>query len=74
MDGRNNLPDDERREQAQTNDRLAHWQAWLAENDQLTATILRCRQGHPVDVDALWQAARVGLEERDERNLQTGSI
>ena len=62
------MPDDEQRQQEQTNDRLARWQAWLAESDQLATAILKRRQGQPVDIDALWQAERAELERRDKRN------
>jgi prevent-host-death family protein len=44
---------------------LARWQAWLAESEKLTADILERRHGEPLDVDALWQAARADLEARD---------
>lgn len=59
------MADYERLQQEQVRDRLAHWQAWLAENEKLTAKILARRGGQPLDVDALWQAAREDLEARD---------
>jgi len=46
---------------------LARWQAWLAESESLTADILERREGVPMDVDALWRAARADLEARDDR-------
>jgi len=44
---------------------LAQWEDWLAESEALTAEILARREGKPLDVDALWSAARADLEERD---------
>ena len=60
------MADYERLQQEQANYRLAHWQAWVAESAKLTAEILARREGQPLDVDALWQAARADLEARDE--------
>jgi len=51
----------------QNSDRITRWKTWLAENRQLTADILRRRNGEPLDVDALWEAARADLEERDDQ-------
>jgi prevent-host-death family protein len=50
-------------------DEAARWQAWLAESAALGAEILARREGQPPDVDALWQAARGDLEERDAQHL-----
>ena len=61
------MADYERLRQEHTQDRLARWQAWLAESDRLAAEILARREGRPLDVDALWQAARADLEARDEQ-------
>jgi len=63
------MADYERLLREQVNDRLAHWQAWVAESEKLTAEILARRAGEPLDVDALWQAARADLEARDEQIL-----
>jgi len=63
------MADYERLRQEQTNERLAHWQAWVAESKKLTAEILARREGQPLAVDALWQAARADLEMRDEHIL-----
>jgi len=46
---------------------LTRWQAWLAESERLAADILKRREGAPLDVDALWRAARADLEARDYR-------
>ncbi|HEY90155.1 MAG TPA: type II toxin-antitoxin system Phd/YefM family antitoxin [Thermoflexia bacterium] len=59
------VADYEELQQAQADVRLARWEAWLAANDQLAAGILARRAGEPLDVDALWQAARADLEARD---------
>lgn len=48
---------------------LLHWEAWQAESEKLTADILARRQDRPLDVDALWQAARADLEERNAQTL-----
>ena len=63
------IADYERLQREQVNDRLAHWQEWVAESDELTAEILARREGEPIDVDALWQAARGDLEARDDQVL-----
>ena len=63
------IADYERLRREQTNERLAHWQTWVAESAKLTAEILARREGQPLDVDALWQAARADLEARDEHIL-----
>jgi prevent-host-death family protein len=63
------IEDYQRLEQEQTSQELAHWQAWLAESESLTAKILERRNGELLDVDALWQAARAELEARDAQVL-----
>jgi prevent-host-death family protein len=63
------IDDYERLEQEEVEKSLAQWEAWLAESQELAAGILARRQGKPLDVDALWQAARADLEERDARTL-----
>ena len=50
-------------------DEQARWQAWLTDSAALGAEILARREGQPPDVDALWQAARADLEERDAQHL-----
>jgi len=61
------IADYERLRQEQAHERLTHWQAWMSESAELTAEILARREGQPLDVDALWQAARADLEARDEQ-------
>jgi prevent-host-death family protein len=56
-------------EQESVEKAMAEWKAWLAESEKLTADVLARRQGRPLDVDALWQAARTDLEERDAQTL-----
>jgi prevent-host-death family protein len=46
---------------------LADWASWLAESRELDAGILSRRQGWPLDVDTLWQAAQAEREQRDEQ-------
>mgnify|MGYP001043520592 CR=1 FL=1 len=43
---------------------LERWQGWVAESNALAAKILDRRSGEPLDVDALWDAARKDLEAR----------
>jgi len=45
----------------------ARWEAWLAANQKLAEEILARRGGKPLDVEALWSAAREDLEARDAR-------
>ena len=61
------MADYERLQREQVDDRLAPWQTWVAESDKLADEILARREGEPLDVDALWQAARADLEARDEQ-------
>jgi prevent-host-death family protein len=63
------IEDYERLEKENVETTLAHWEAWLAESKELTANILARRGGRPVDVNALWQAARADLEERDAQTV-----
>ena len=65
------MADYERLQQEQASERLAHWQAWMTESDKLAAEILARREGQPLDVDALWQAARADLEARDMPSQRT---
>ena len=46
---------------------LARWQAWVTDSDRLANEILTRRQGEPLDVDSLWQAARAEMEAQDDR-------
>jgi prevent-host-death family protein len=63
------IEDYQRLDQEQVSPILASWQAWLAESEKLTADILERRGGVPLDVDALWLAARADLEARDDEIL-----
>ena len=44
---------------------LSRWTAWQRENEALASSIIARRQGEPLDVDQLWQAAKADLEARD---------
>ena len=59
------IDDYERLEQEAMEGSLTRWRAWLAESDKLTAEIMARREDTPLDVDALWQAAKADLEKRD---------
>jgi prevent-host-death family protein len=61
------LEDYQRLEEGSAAAREAQWQAWLAANRDLAQDILARRGGEPLDVDALWKAAREDLEARDAR-------
>ena len=63
------IADYEQLQREQANDRLLHWRAWVDESAKLRADILARRDGEPLDVDALWRAARADLEARDEQDL-----
>ena len=61
------LEDYEMLNQLSTNANLARWETWLTESDELVTEILTRRQGEPLDIDNLWQAARMDLETRDDQ-------
>ena len=44
---------------------LANWENWLAQSQHLSTKIMTRREGRLLDVDALWAAERLDLEERD---------
>jgi prevent-host-death family protein len=52
-------------EEAKAGASLEQWRLWMAESDALAAEILARRGGEPLDVDALWDAARDDREARD---------
>lgn len=57
--------EDYRRLQAQEqSNSLQQWDEWMAQARQLSAEILARRQGHPIDVAQIEQAARADLEGR----------
>ena len=68
------VPEYERLRQRDVSESQASWRAWLAQSDRLAQGILERRQGEPLPVDELWQAARADLEERDERILGVVSL
>ncbi len=59
------IEDYERLEESKAKASLEQWRLWLTESDALAANILARRGGEPLDVDALWTAARQDLEARD---------
>ncbi len=61
------LEDYQHLEQEPANQRMARWQAWLAESDKLAADILDERGGEPLDLDTVWQAVRADQEARDDQ-------
>jgi prevent-host-death family protein len=58
------LDDYDRLEQDETSDSVRKWRVWVAESDTLAAEIQAGRDGEPLDLEALWLAARSDLEER----------
>ncbi len=63
------IEDYERLEQDKAQKALANWESWLAQNQRLSAEIMTRREGRPLDVDTLWRAAKLDLEERDARTI-----
>jgi prevent-host-death family protein len=61
------IEDYRRLKQARQREELAHWEAWLAENRQLSNEILARREGEPIDIDALWDAVRAERDVRDDQ-------
>jgi prevent-host-death family protein len=52
-----------------TDQRLAQWQAWERQVDELGAAILKRRQGKALDLDRLWDEVRADREARDDNVL-----
>lgn len=63
------IEDYEKLKQGQGDERLAHWQNWLAANNLLAEKILAERDGKPVDIDTAWNAYLDERESRDDRIL-----
>jgi len=63
------IEDYARLEQERKGKALAQWELWLAHSEELAADILERRDNRPLDVDALWQAARADLEDRDAQTI-----
>lgn len=59
------LRDYEKLEESRAIASLERWRLWLTESDGLASEILARRGGEPLDLDALWVAARDDLEARD---------
>ena len=49
--------------------RVAQWQAWLQNVNELGAAILKRRQGEMLDLDRLWDEVRADREARDDNVL-----
>ncbi|WP_420629261.1 type II toxin-antitoxin system Phd/YefM family antitoxin [Candidatus Leptofilum sp.] len=63
------VEDYEKLKQSQDDERILHWQNWLAATDQLAEKILAERDGKPVDIDAAWDAYLTERESRDDQIL-----
>ncbi len=63
------IEDYRRLEQERKDKALAQWELWLTQSEELAADILERRGNKPLDVDALWQAARADLEDRDAQTF-----
>jgi len=52
-----------------TSQRVAQWQAWQHQVDELGAAILKRRQGKALDLDRLWDEVRADRKARDDSVL-----
>lgn len=64
------MKDYQRLVQTESTERLARWKLWREQANQLSHDILERRKGEFVDVDAIWQATRADLEERNELDIE----
>ncbi len=60
------MADYERLIQAETNHKVALWNAWQAESDKLATEILAENNGISFDVEGAWREARAELEGRND--------
>lgn len=58
------LADYERLQADEQQGRLQQWEAWMQKAEALSNEILARRQGQPLDVEMIEQAAKADLEER----------
>lgn len=58
------LADYERLQTDEQQGRLQQWEAWMQKAEALSNEILARRQGQPLDVEMIEQAAKADLEER----------
>jgi prevent-host-death family protein len=63
------IEDYEKLKQNQDDERIVHWQNWLAASDLFAEKILAERDGKPVDIDAIWDAHLNERESRDDQLL-----
>jgi prevent-host-death family protein len=50
-------------------ERLTHWRQWLKQSERFGQDLLANPQDHPLDVDALLEAAREERDNHDDRVL-----
>ncbi len=60
------IADYERLQAQEQQEAQVQWESWLQQARELNAEILRERNGAPVDVDSVVQAAKAELEERHD--------
>ena len=60
------IEDYERLKREQPEEAVARWDEWVAKCEALNEKIAKRRGGEPLDVDALWRAAREELEARSD--------
>ena len=60
------MEDDERLKREHAEEAVARWDEWVAKCEALNERILKRRQGQPLDIEALWRAAREDLEARSD--------
>lgn len=63
------MEDLERLERDRIESALDGWEAWLAESEALSEEIRTRRGDRDLDVEALWEAARGEMEERDAQTV-----
>ena len=64
-----NLDDYARLQEERGATRAERWADWVARSQALSTEILTRRDGQPVDVDAIWQAAQAEHEARDAQTV-----
>ncbi len=61
------LDDYQRLVRQETDEKLASWQAWLDQVNQLSAEILERRGGEGIDVESILETNRADLEARSDK-------
>lgn len=64
------VEDYERLQAEENQSEIAQWQVWLSKAKSLSQEILRKRNGEPLDLDSIVQAAKADLEARHDELIQ----